>query len=115
MSLADWVPALAPEAAAAALSAAWQHRASAGLQAAAVPLLCLESYKCAAPQAKSEGTTLVLELGLMAAAAAAQHTGAWEYCTEVSKAAGIPLVAVVVAQQWSPLAGKLRATHNRLR
>jgi hypothetical protein len=79
-SLADWVPALTPEAAAAAaLSAAWQHRSSAALRAAAVPLLCLELYRCAAPRAKSEGNSLVSELGLMAAAEAGQQTGAQEF------------------------------------
>lgn len=78
-SLADWVPALRPEAAAAALSAAWQHRSRSALQAAAVPLLCLELYRCAAPQAKSEGNSLVFELGLMAAAEAGQQTGAQEF------------------------------------
>lgn len=70
-SLAEWATALSPEAAAAALFAACWHRAQ--QPGAGVPLMCLELYQ----RAKSTGDSLVFDLGLVAAAEAAVHTGNW--------------------------------------
>jgi hypothetical protein len=70
-SFAKWAAALSPDAAAAALFAAWWHRAQ--QPGAAVPLLCLELYQ----RAKSTGNSLVFDLGLVAAAEAAGLTGNW--------------------------------------
>jgi hypothetical protein len=70
-SCAEWAVALSPDAAAAALFAAWWYRAQ--QPGAAVPLLCLELYQ----RAKSTGDSLVFDLGLVAAAEAAGFTGNW--------------------------------------
>ena len=71
-SFAQWASTLSPEAAAAALFAAWVNRGQ-SRSGAAVPLLCLELYQ----RAKPTGDSLVFDLGLLAAAEAAQHTGSW--------------------------------------
>jgi hypothetical protein len=77
-SFAEWVSALSPEAAAAALFAAWVHRGQ-RKSGAEVPLLCQELYQ----RAKPSGDSLVFDLGLLVAAEAGQHTGNWhkgEWC-----------------------------------
>jgi hypothetical protein len=80
-SSAEWASALSSEAAAAALFAAWVSHRSQG-SGPAVPLLCLELYQ----RAKPTGDSLVFDLGLLAAAAAAQHTSNWDrggWCQEL--------------------------------
>jgi hypothetical protein len=73
-SYAEWASALSSEAAAAALSAAWLHRGhSPSSSGPAVAMLCLELYQ----RARGSGDSLVFELGLLAAAEAAKHTGNW--------------------------------------
>jgi hypothetical protein len=79
-SFAEWASALSPDAAAAALFAAWMHRSQGS--GPAVPLLCLELYQ----RAKPTGDSLVFDLGLLAAAEAAQHTSNWDrggWCQEL--------------------------------
>jgi hypothetical protein len=69
--LAEWAAELSAGAAAAALFAAWWHRAQ--RPGAGVPLLCVELYQ----RAKPTGDSLVFDLGLAAAAEAAGYTGNW--------------------------------------
>jgi hypothetical protein len=71
-SFAEWASAQSLETAAAALVAISVHRGQ-RWAGPAVPLLCLELYQ----RVKPTGDSLVFDLGLLAAAEAAQHTCNW--------------------------------------